>query len=194
MDQERTESRTQGPSREMELATLGGGCFWCLEPIFKDLMGVKKVLAGYSGGTVPGPTYRQVCTGKTGHAEVVQIVFDPAEISFREILEVFFAIHDPTTPNRQGADVGSQYRSVIFYHSEEQREIATRLIRELEAAKTWGEPIVTEIVPFAAFYRAEDDHQDYFAKNPEQAYCRVVIAPKVDKFRSKYGWKLKTKP
>jgi peptide-methionine (S)-S-oxide reductase len=194
MDQEHTESRAQGSSQEMELATLGGGCFWCLEPIFNDLMGVRKALAGYSGGTVPGPTYRQVCTGKTGHAEVVQITFDPEEISFREILEIFFAIHDPTTLNRQGADVGSQYRSVIFYHSEEQRDIATGLIRELEAAETWGEPIVTEIVPFAAFYRAEEDHQDYFAKNPGQAYCRVVIAPKVDKFRSKYGSKLKTKP
>jgi len=175
-----------------ELATLGGGCFWCLEPIFKDLIGIEQVVVGYSGGTLPNPSYRQVCMGTAGHAEVVQITFDPKSISFKEILEVFFSIHDPTTLNRQGADVGSQYRSVIFYHSEEQRETSEKVIKEREAAKAWSVPMVTEVVPFKAFYKAENDHQDYFMKNPEQSYCRVVIAPKVSKFRKQYRSKLRT--
>jgi peptide-methionine (S)-S-oxide reductase len=175
-----------------ELATLGGGCFWCLEPIFKDLIGIEQVVVGYSGGTLPNPSYRQVCMGSTGHAEVVQITFDPKSISFKEILEVFFSIHDPTTLNRQGADVGSQYRSVIFYHSEEQRKTSEKVIKEREAAKAWSVPMVTEVVPFKAFYKAENDHQDYFMKNPEQSYCRVVIAPKVSEFRKQCRSKLRT--
>jgi len=175
----------------IEVATLGGGCFWCLEPVFKDLMGVEKVAVGYSGGIVPHPSYQQVCMGTTGHAEVVQLTFDPQVISFKEILEVFFSIHDPTTPSRQGADVGSQYRSIILYRSEEQKKTAEIVIRELNAARTWGAPIVTEVVPFEVFYEAEGYHQDYFSKNPEQAYCRVVIAPKVSKFRKQYVSKLR---
>ena len=175
----------------IEVATLGGGCFWCLEPVFKDLMGVEKVAVGYSGGMVPHPSYQQVCMGTTGHAEVVQLTFDPQVISFKEILEVFFSIHDPTTPSRQGADVGSQYRSIILYRSEEQKKTAEIVIRELNAARTWGAPIVTEVVPFEVFYEAEGYHQDYFSKNPEQAYCRVVIAPKVSKFRKQYVSKLR---
>jgi len=174
-----------------ELATLGGGCFWCLEAIFKDLVGVDQVLSGYAGGTVPNPSYQQVCTGKTGHAEVVHIAFDPKMISFREILEVFFNIHDPTTPNRQGADVGPQYRSIIFYHSDDQKRATEDMIRELNAAGIWDAPIVTKVVPFKVFYRAEDYHQEYFMNNPHQAYCQVVIAPKVEKFRKHYGVRVK---
>jgi peptide-methionine (S)-S-oxide reductase len=173
----------------MELATLGGGCFWCLEPIFKDLKGVAQISVGYSGGAVPHPTYERVCTGTTGHAEVVQITFDPEAISFKQILEVFFSIHDPTTPNRQGADVGTQYRSVIFYHDQEQKEVAERMIEDLNASAAWDAPIVTEVLPFKAFYKAEDYHQEYFMKNPGQPYCRVVIAPKVEKFRRHYASK-----
>ena len=184
--------QTNKQDTNKELATLGGGCFWCLEPIFKDLIGIEQVVVGYSGGTLPNPSYRQVCMGTAGHAEVVQITFDPKSISFKEILEVFFSIHDPTTLNRQGADVGSQYRSVIFYHSEEQRETSEKVIKEREAAKAWSVPMVTEVVPFKAFYKAENDHQDYFMKNPEQSYCRVVIAPKVSKFRKQYRSKLRT--
>ncbi|MFQ5796241.1 MAG: peptide-methionine (S)-S-oxide reductase MsrA [Candidatus Bipolaricaulia bacterium] len=176
---------------DKEVATLGGGCFWCLEPVFEALKGVKQVEVGYSGGTVPNPTYQLVCTGRTGHAEVAQITFDPQVISFKEILEVFFTIHDPTTLNRQGADVGSQYRSVIFYHSEEQREIAEQVIQEIEEAEIWDGSIVTEVAPFEAFYKAEDYHQKYFENNPDQAYCRVVIVPKVAKFRERYRSKLK---
>jgi peptide-methionine (S)-S-oxide reductase len=181
-------------SPRKEIATLGGGCFWCLEPIFKDLAGVEEVVVGYSGGMVPNPSYEQVCTGKTGHAEVVQISFDPDVISFKEILEAFFSIHDPTTPNRQGADVGPQYRSVIFYHSRSQMEDAERLIGDLNASGTWKAPIVTEVVPFKEFYKAEAYHQNYFAKNPRQAYCQVVIAPKVEKFQKQYDSKLKKGP
>jgi peptide-methionine (S)-S-oxide reductase len=187
MNQEKTSSRKK------EVTTLGGGCFWCLEPIFKDLTGVEEVVVGYSGGTVSHPSYEQVCTGKTGHAEVVQISFDPGVISFTEILEAFFNMHDPTTPNRQGADVGPQYRSIIFYHSQEQRENAERVIEDLNASGTWKAPIVTEIVPFKEFYKAEAYHQNYFAKNPRQAYCQVVIAPKVEKFQKQYGPKLKNR-
>lgn len=169
-----------------EIATLGGGCFWCLEAVFEQLRGVEQVVSGYSGGTVVNPSYQQVSSGTTGHVEVVQITFDPQTITFKEILEVFFTIHDPTTLNRQGADVGPQYRSAIFYHSEEQRAIAERAIQELDASGIWDALIVTEITPFARFYRAEDYHQEYFRRNPEQAYCQVVIAPKVAKFRRRY--------
>lgn len=175
----------------MEQATLGGGCFWCLEPIYDALQGVVDVVSGYSGGHVPHPTYEQVCTGRTGHAEVVQITFDPAVITYRELLEVFFTIHDPTTLNRQGADVGPQYRSVIFYHSPEQRATAEDVIAELERQGVWDDPIVTELAPFEVFYPAEDYHQQYFERNPFQGYCRVVIAPKVAKFRQKYLARLK---
>lgn len=174
-----------------EQATLGGGCFWCLDAVFRDLRGVERVVSGYSGGRRPNPTYEQVCSGATGHAEVVQITYDPDEISYRDLLNVFFTIHDPTTPNRQGADVGTQYRSVIFYHNEEQKRIAEEVIRETEAKQIWNAPIVTEIVPFEAFYPAEPYHQDYYRKNPEQAYCRVVIEPKVAKFRKQFIDRLK---
>ena len=176
-----------------EVATLAGGCFWCLEAVFDDLRGVESVESGYAGGHVSNPTYQQVCTGATGHAEVVQITFDPDVISFREILEVFFAIHDPTTLNRQGADVGTQYRSAIFYHSQEQKEVAEKLIEELNAENIWDAPIVTEVVPFKEFYVAEDYHQEYFVKNPSQPYCRAVVAPKVAKFRQKFLEKLKSR-
>jgi peptide-methionine (S)-S-oxide reductase len=174
-----------------EIATLAGGCFWCLEAVYDDLRGVTDVVSGYAGGRVPDPTYRQVCTGTTGHAEVVQVTFDPKIVSFREILQVFFTIHDPTTLNRQGADVGTQYRSAIYYHSEEQRAVAQQLIGELNAAHLWPAPIVTEVAPFTTFYAAEDYHQEYFAHNPDQGYCQFVIAPKVAKFRKQYLEQLK---
>jgi peptide-methionine (S)-S-oxide reductase len=184
------DGQSVGSSRR-EVATLGGGCFWCLEAVYEELRGVEKVESGYSGGPVPNPTYRQVCTGTTGHAEVVQVTFDPEVVSFREILEVFFTIHDPTTPNRQGADVGPQYRSAIFYHDEGQRRTAEELISELEAEGVWDDPIVTEVTPFDAFYVAEDYHQGYYRNNEYQPYCQVVIAPKVAKFRKQYLEKLK---
>ena len=177
-----------------EVATLGGGCFWCLEPIYADLRGVTKVEPGYSGGQTVNPTYQQVCGGNTGHAEVVQVEFDPNVISFEDVLHVFFAIHDPTTRNRQGADVGTQYRSAIFYHSPEQQATAKQVIGELEREGVWSRPIVTEVAPITKFYPAEDYHVDYYANNPDQAYCRVVIDPKVAKFRAKYRDKLKTAP
>ncbi len=182
----------RGAEDSLELATLGGGCFWCLEPIYDELEGVAKVEVGYSGGDVADPSYEHVCTGTTGHAEVVQITFDPTAVSFEEILEVFFSIHDPTTPDRQGADVGPQYRSAIFYHSDEQKETAERVIRELDAEGIWGAPIVTEVSPLESYYRAEEYHQKYFAKNPQAAYCQLVIAPKIAKFRQKSGARLKT--
>ncbi len=184
------ESEDIMPQRK-EIATLGGGCFWCLEAIFTELRGVEKVASGYSGGSVPNPSYEQVCTGKTGHAEVVQITFDPEIISFRELLEAFFTIHDPTTLNRQGADAGTQYRSAIFYHTSEQEAVARGVIAELEKAKVWDAPIVTEITPFKAFYPAEEYHREYFERNPEQPYCRIVIAPKVAKFRKQFLAKLR---
>ncbi len=184
-------STNAGSSPSHGLATLGGGCFWCLEAVYQELMGVEKVESGYAGGSVPNPTYRQVCTGTTGHAEVVQITFDPSVISFRELLQVFFTIHDPTTLNRQGADVGPQYRSVIFYHDEEQKRIAQEVMAEIEAAGIWPDPIVTELAPYTAFYRAEEYHQNYFRNNPAQPYCQVVIAPKVAKFRKEFVAKLK---
>ncbi|MCZ7357735.1 MAG: peptide-methionine (S)-S-oxide reductase MsrA [Candidatus Methanoperedens sp.] len=174
-----------------EIATLAGGCFWCLEAIFNELRGVEKVVSGFSGGSAPNPSYSEVCTGTTGHAEAVQITFDPQIISFRELLEVFFTIHDPTTMNRQGADIGTQYRSVIFYHSSEQEKVAREVIAEVEAAKIWDAPIVTELTPFKSFYTAEEYHQDYLEHNPDQPYCRIVIAPKVAKFRKQFLAKLK---
>jgi peptide-methionine (S)-S-oxide reductase len=176
---------------ETAVATLGGGCFWCLEAVFRDLRGVERVVSGYAGGHLSNPTYEQVCTGATGHAEVVQVTFDPRVLAFRELLEVFFAIHDPTTPDRQGADVGPQYRSVIFYHSPEQQETAQQVIAELNAAGVWDGPIVTEVAPAGAFYPAEAYHQEYYARNPGQPYCRVVIDPKVAKFRRQFRDKLK---
>lgn len=174
-----------------EIATLGGGCFWCLDPIYAELVGVEKVEAGYSGGEVKNPSYELICTGTTGHAEVVQVTFDPKIITYEEILKIFFTIHDPTTLNRQGADVGTQYRSVIFYHDETQKETAERVIQEIEREGIWHDPIVTQVLPLDVFYVAEDYHQDYFKNNPGQGYCRVVIAPKVAKFRQKYVEKLK---
>ncbi|HEX8706704.1 MAG TPA: peptide-methionine (S)-S-oxide reductase MsrA [Pyrinomonadaceae bacterium] len=177
-----------------EMATLAGGCFWCLEAVFADLGGVERVESGYSGGATPDPSYQEVCTGTTGHAEVVQVSFDPAVISFRELLEVFFTIHDPTTLNRQGGDIGTQYRSAIFYHSPEQRQTAERLIAELEAERVWDAPIVTELAPLTAFYPAEDYHRRYYERNQGQPYCSAIIAPKVAKFRRKYLEKLKREP
>ncbi|HLB71981.1 MAG: peptide-methionine (S)-S-oxide reductase MsrA [Candidatus Methanoperedens sp.] len=173
-----------------ETATLGGGCFWCLEAIFKELRGVENVVSGYSGGSVPDPTYVEVSTGTTGHAEAIQITFDPGIISFRELLQIFFTFHDPTTLNRQGADVGTQYRSVIFYNTPEQRDMARKVIADLEAEKIWDAPIVTQVVQFTAFYPAEEYHQDYFMRNPHQPYCRAVIAPKVVKLRRQFLSKL----
>ena len=174
-----------------EKATLGGGCFWCLEAAFDQIAGVKEVVSGYAGGHVPNPTYEQVSTGRTGHAEVVQITYDPKIISFRELLDIFFTIHDPTTPNRQGADVGPQYRSIILYHDDEQRRIAEETIRELEASGVWDDPIVTQVVPLDAFYPAEAYHQKYFQRNPHVPYCQVVVAPKVRKVQQKFAFKLK---
>jgi peptide-methionine (S)-S-oxide reductase len=180
----------EGTGTVNKVATLGGGCFWCLEAVYLELKGVVKVESGYAGGKVADPTYKQVCTGTTGHAEVVQVTFDPSVVTFKEILEVFFAIHDPTTLNRQGADVGTQYRSAIFYHSEEQKHVAEETIHELEAADAWDSPIVTELTPFTEFYVAEDYHQDYYARNSRQPYCQVVITPKLAKFRRKFQAKL----
>jgi peptide-methionine (S)-S-oxide reductase len=174
-----------------ELATLGGGCFWCLEAVFKDLRGVESVVSGYAGGEVENPSYEQVCGGGTGHAEVVQIAFDPNEISFRDLLDVFFTIHDPTTRDRQGADVGPQYRSIILYHGLEQKAAAGQAIADLEAKGVWHAPIVTEIVPLETFYPGEDYHQDYYEQNPRQRYCQIVIAPKVAKFRKEHLARLK---
>jgi len=173
------------------VVTLGGGCFWCLEAVFRELQGVTRVVSGYAGGAEPNPTYQDVCAGVTGHAEVVQIDFDPAMISFREVLVVFFSMHDPTTLNRQGADIGDQYRSVIFWRSREQREAAEEMIAALDAEGIWSAPIVTEVTEFDAFYPAEDYHQEYYAQNPNQPYCQAVIEPKLAKFRSAYAMKLK---
>ena len=179
-------------AKEFETVTLGGGCFWCTEAVFLELNGVKEVESGYSGGTVPNPNYEQVCSGSTGHAEVSQVTFDPKVISLKEILEVFFTIHDPTTLNRQGADVGSQYRSVIFYRDGRQKEIAEQVIRDIEASGVWNKPIVTDLAPFGVFYKAEEYHQDYFRRNPFQPYCQIVISPKVAKLRKHYREKLKS--
>ena len=177
--------------RRTEVATLGGGCFWCVEAVFDELNGVARVESGYSGGANANPTYRQVCSGTTGHAEVVRVTFDPQVISFREILEVFLTTHDPTTLNRQGGDVGTQYRSVIFHHDDEQKKVAEQVIKEFNAGNVWDAPIVTEVAPLKDFYKAEDYHQEYFKLNGEQPYCRAVIAPKVAKLRQHYQAKLK---
>ncbi|MFY7971060.1 MAG: peptide-methionine (S)-S-oxide reductase MsrA [Flavobacteriales bacterium] len=174
-----------------EVATLGAGCFWCVEAIFQNLKGVEKVESGYSGGEIKNPSYKEVCSGRTGHAEVTHITFDPSVISFAELLEVFFETHNPTTLNRQGADVGTQYRSAIFYHSEEQKRIAELAIAAANESGNWEDPIVTEVSPFTVFYKAEDYHQDYYSINGEQPYCQMVIAPKLDKFKKKFKEKLK---
>jgi peptide-methionine (S)-S-oxide reductase len=173
------------------VATLGGGCFWCLEAVFVEVKGVERVESGYAGGAIPNPTYEQVSTGTTGHAEVVQITFDPSVLTYKELLEVYFDIHDPTTLNRQGADVGTQYRSMIFYHTSEQERVAREMIAALEAAQVWKDPIVTEIVPFDAFYPAEEYHKEYYRRNKGQPYCRVVIAPKLAKLRKEHAPKLR---
>jgi peptide-methionine (S)-S-oxide reductase len=174
-----------------EIATLAGGCFWCLEAVFEQFQGVEKVVSGYAGGHVPNPGYNAVCAGVTGHAEVVQVTFDPSRTSFRDLLGVFFTIHDPTTLNRQGADEGTQYRSAVFYHSPEQKAAAEEMIRELEAEHVWDDPVVTEIVPLTEFYPAEAYHQQYYRRNPNAGYCQVVVAPKVSKFRKKYTDRLR---
>jgi peptide-methionine (S)-S-oxide reductase len=174
-----------------EIATLAGGCFWCLEAVYDDLKGVESVVSGYMGGKRPNPTYEAVCTGTTGHAEVVQVEFDPAKVSFRELLEVFFVIHDPTTLDRQGNDVGTQYRSAIFYHSPEQKAAAEEVIARLDAARIYDDAIVTQVVPASAFYPAEDYHQEYFRRNPGQPYCAFVVKPKVAKFRKHFLEKVK---
>ncbi len=173
-------------------ATLAGGCFWCLEAVFDELRGVESVESGYAGGRRPNPTYEQVCTGTTGHAEVVQVVFDADVLSYRELLQIFFTIHDPTTLNRQGHDVGTQYRSAIFYHTPEQLEIAKEVIADMEDLSVWDDPIVTEVTELDTFYPAEEYHHDYFKRNPGQGYCSVVIAPKVAKFRKQFQERLKT--
>ncbi len=175
----------------LEVATLAGGCFWCLEAVFKEIAGVVKVVTGYTGGTTVNPTYEQVCGRRTEHAEAVQISFDPLRISYREILEIFFSIHDPTTLNRQGADVGTQYRSAIFYHSEQQKAVAEEITAKLNSAHMWKNPIVTQIISLRNFYPAEDYHQGYFAQHPEQGYCRAVISPKLNKFRRQWSKHLK---
>ena len=175
----------------LETATLGAGCFWCVEAVFDDLKGVESVESGYSGGDTENPTYQQVCSETTGHAEVAKINFDPNEISFKEILQVFFAVHDPTTLNRQGNDVGSSYRSAIFYHDDNQKRIAEEVIKQVEAEGVYDNPIVTEVAPFDKFYIAENYHQEYFANNPNQPYCAAVVAPKVAKFRKKFVDRLK---
>lgn len=174
-----------------EVATLAGGCFWCLEAVFEQLEGVEEVVPGYAGGWAPHPSYEQVCTGQTGHAEAVQVTFDPRVLSYRDLLRVFFSVHDPTTPNRQGPDVGPQYRSVIFTHSPEQEAAAAEVMAEVEAARVWDDPLVTEVVPLDAFYPAEEYHRGYFRRHPEQAYCRAVIAPKVARFRQRFAGRLK---
>jgi peptide-methionine (S)-S-oxide reductase len=182
----------QANATASEVATLAGGCFWCVEVIFDELRGVSDVVSGYMGGRTPNPTYRDVCSGTTGHAEVIQVHFDPKAISYREILEVFLTIHDPTTLNRQGNDVGTQYRSAIFFHSPEQHGIANEIIAEFNREKIWDRPIVTEVTAAQTFFPAEAYHQEYYVNNPEQGYCQIVIAPKVAKFRNKYLAKLKS--
>jgi len=178
--------------KKIEMATLAGGCFWCLEAIYDDLVGVIAVESGYSGGHVENPTYEEVCTGNTGHAEVVQVQFDPEVLSYHDLLTLFFTMHDPTTLNRQGNDVGTQYRSVIFTHDAEQEKTARQVMMEIEAANIWNAPLVTEVTTFKAFFPAEDYHQEYFSNNPFQPYCQAVVAPKVAKFRQKYTSLLKS--
>ncbi len=178
----------------LQIATLAGGCFWCLEAVFDEVKGVRSVESGYTGGHVANPTYRQVCTDTTGHAEAVQITFDPKAVSYTDLLKVFFAIHDPTSLNRQGADVGRQYRSAVFYHDEQQKAAARELIRELNDQHIWDKPIVTEVTRLENFYPAEDYHREYFARNPQQPYCQAVVAPKVAKFRKQHLEMLKKQP
>jgi peptide-methionine (S)-S-oxide reductase len=177
---------------KLERATLAGGCFWCLEAVYLNVRGVEKVESGYTGGRIPNPTYELVCSGTSGHAEVVQLTYHPEQISFRELLEIFFTIHDPTTLNRQGPDSGTQYRSAIFYHSPEQKAEAEAMIKQLEGEKIFPGPIVTEVVPLTEFYPAEEYHRDYYARNPSQGYCRAVVGPKVSKMRKQWAAKLKT--
>jgi len=184
-------NETGGKPPPREIATLAGGCFWCLEAVYDQLRGVDSVESGYMGGQVPNPSYEQVCSGNTGHAEVVQVSFDPAHVSFRDILEVFFVIHDPTTLNRQGHDAGTQYRSAIFFHTPGQRTVAEGTIARLNGAGLWSSPIVTEVVPAQTFHVAEKYHQEYFAQNPRQPYCMAVVAPKVAKFRKLFLERLK---
>jgi peptide-methionine (S)-S-oxide reductase len=178
-------------NQPLEVATLGAGCFWCVEAIYQRLDGVEKVESGYSGGSIKNPSYEQVCTGRTGHAEVIQVTFDPKKLSFKELLEVFFKTHDPTTLNKQGGDVGTQYRSAIFYRTDEQKKTAEQVKKETEAAKVWDDPIVTEISPFTEFYKAEEYHQDYYNQNSYQPYCMMVINPKLSKFKKEFKNKLK---
>lgn len=180
-------------SNSLQIATLGGGCFWCTEAVFLQVKGVEKVVSGYMGGKVKNPTYKEVCSGLTGHAEVIQITFDPTVVSYEEVLEIFWNTHDPTTLNRQGADEGTQYRSVVFYHSPQQKATAEAYKKQLGDARTFPNPIVTEISPAAEFYEAEDYHQNYYALNPGQGYCQYVIRPKVEKFKKQYAGKLKPK-
>jgi peptide-methionine (S)-S-oxide reductase len=187
---ERVMSAIPSNPKEQE-ATFGGGCFWCLEPVFSELAGVHRAVVGYAGGHVERPTYQQVCSGTTGHAEVIQITYDPEVIRYTDLLQILFSVHDPTTLNRQGADVGTQYRSMILYHDEGQRQSAEAFIKQLEADRAFDRPIVTELAPLEAFYPAEDYHQGYFDSHPEQAYCRIVISPKVSKFRSHFADRLK---
>jgi peptide-methionine (S)-S-oxide reductase len=177
---------------EAEVATLAGGCFWCLEAVFREVDGVEDVASGYTGGTTANPSYQQVCTDTTGHAEAVQLTFNPDRISYREIVQIFFSVHDPTTLNRQGEDVGRQYRSAIFYHDDRQKTVAEALINELNEAHLWKKPIVTQVVPLDKFYPAEDYHREYFLRHPEQSYCQAVISPKVSKFRKQWSKRLKT--
>lgn len=185
------ESPRTSSSGDTEVATVGGGCFWCTEAVFSELEGVRSVLPGYSGGTVAHPSYEQVCTGRTGHAEVVQVTFDPSRLSYHDLLVIFLTTHDPTSLNRQGNDVGPQYRSVIFYHSPSQKATAEEVVRELESEHLWKRKIVTEIVPYSEFYPAEEYHREYFRRNPWAGYCQAVIAPKVAKFRKQYASRLR---
>jgi peptide-methionine (S)-S-oxide reductase len=181
-----------GAVRKEEVATLGGGCFWCIEAVLSELKGVRRVIPGYAGGTVPNPSYEQVCTDKTGHAEVVQVTFDPDVLSYRDLLRIFFTVHDPTTLNRQGGDEGTQYRSVIFYQSPQQLATIEQVMREIRDAKLWRGKIVTQVRPLEAFYPAEEYHRDYFRRNPGKGYCQIVIEPKVVKFREHFANMLKT--
>jgi peptide-methionine (S)-S-oxide reductase len=178
-------------AKPQETAALAGGCFWCLEAVFQQIDGVENVVSGYTGGTTINPTYQEVCSDRTGHAEAVQVTFDPSKISYREILEIFFSVHDPTTLNQQGADVGTQYRSAIFYNSDEQKTAAEQLTQELDRAHTWKRPIITQVLPLDRFYPAEDYHRDYFTRHPGQAYCQMVISPKVNKLRKRWAKRLK---
>ncbi len=189
--QRMNETQSNPRSAQIEIATLGAGCFWCVEAVFQRLEGVVSVESGYAGGSLEHPTYEQVCSGTTGHAEVCQIRFDPAKLSYEQLLEAFWRTHDPTTLNRQGNDVGTQYRSVIFYHNERQREMAEQSKQELNASQVWNDPVVTEMVPFTKVYKAEDYHQNYFNLNPQQQYCALVVAPKVQKFKQAFGDTLK---